>query len=142
MDAPKSDLEPWQWPEEHWRKLVARVRAGRSLRPAAWPGGARCAVALSFDSDHETIPLRDGEIGPGKLSQGEFGARVGARRILALLADPAVEIVDIANGTLAELKQLLPPAKVEYVEKQPSLEDIFLALVGNDGKVQEGKDES
>ncbi|HET6298154.1 MAG TPA: ATP-binding cassette domain-containing protein [Kribbella sp.] len=39
----------------------------------------------------------------------------------------------IANGTLAELKQLLPPAKVEYVEKQPTLEDIFLALVGNDG---------
>ncbi|GAA0383756.1 glycosyl transferase family 8 [Acrocarpospora corrugata] len=36
----------------------------------------------------------------------------------------------IANGTLAELKQLLPPAKVEYVEKQPALEDIFLALVG------------
>ncbi len=33
----------------------------------------------------------------------------------------------IANGTLAELKQLLPPAKVEYVEKQPSLEDVFLA---------------
>jgi ABC-2 type transport system ATP-binding protein len=38
----------------------------------------------------------------------------------------------IANGTLAELKQLLPPAKVEYVEKQPSLEDIFLAITGND----------
>lgn len=36
----------------------------------------------------------------------------------------------IANGTLAELKNLLPPATVEYVEKQPSLEDIFLALVG------------
>jgi peptidoglycan/xylan/chitin deacetylase (PgdA/CDA1 family) len=41
---------------------------------------------LSFDSDHETIPLRDGETGPGKLSQGEFGARVGVWRILALLA--------------------------------------------------------
>ena len=39
----------------------------------------------------------------------------------------------IANGTLAELKRLLPPAKVEYVEKQPSLEDIFLALVGDSG---------
>jgi len=36
----------------------------------------------------------------------------------------------IANGTLAELKQLLPPAKVEYVEKQPTLEDVFLAVVG------------
>jgi ABC-2 type transport system ATP-binding protein len=38
----------------------------------------------------------------------------------------------IANGTLAELKQLLPPAKVEYVEKQPTLEDVFLAIIGND----------
>ncbi|SDD52841.1 ABC transporter ATP-binding protein [Auraticoccus monumenti] len=36
----------------------------------------------------------------------------------------------ISEGTLAELKQLLPPATVEYVEKQPSLEDVFLALVG------------
>ena len=38
----------------------------------------------------------------------------------------------IANGTLAELKQLFPPAKVEYVEKQPTLEEIFLAITGND----------
>ena len=38
----------------------------------------------------------------------------------------------IANGTLAELKALLPPAEVEYVEKQPTLEDIFLALIGHD----------
>ncbi|HLO31087.1 MAG TPA: ATP-binding cassette domain-containing protein [Anaerolineales bacterium] len=36
----------------------------------------------------------------------------------------------IANGTLAELKKLFPPAKVEYIEKQPSLEEIFLAIVG------------
>ncbi len=36
----------------------------------------------------------------------------------------------IANGTLADLKKLFPPARVEYVEKQPSLEDIFLAIVG------------
>ena len=39
----------------------------------------------------------------------------------------------IANGTLAELKQLLPPAEIEYVEKQPTLEDIFLAITGNAG---------
>ena len=41
----------------------------------------------------------------------------------------------IVNGTLAELKKLLPPAKVEYVEKQPSLEDVFLALVGDSAGV-------
>jgi ABC-2 type transport system ATP-binding protein len=37
----------------------------------------------------------------------------------------------IVNGTLAELRRLLPPAKVEYVEKQPSLEDVFFAVVGD-----------
>ena len=40
----------------------------------------------------------------------------------------------IANGTLADLKKLFPPAKVEYVEKQPSLEDIFLAIIGKKEK--------
>ncbi|MBW5425315.1 ATP-binding cassette domain-containing protein [Streptomyces sp. BG9H] len=40
----------------------------------------------------------------------------------------------IVNGTLAELKQLFPPAKVEYVEKQPSLEEIFLAVIGGTDK--------
>jgi len=36
----------------------------------------------------------------------------------------------IVEGTLAELKQLLPPAQVEYVEKQPTLEDVYFAIVG------------
>jgi ABC-2 type transport system ATP-binding protein len=40
----------------------------------------------------------------------------------------------IANGTLAELKRLFPPAKVEYIEKQPSLEEIFLAIIGKKEK--------
>jgi ABC-2 type transport system ATP-binding protein len=47
----------------------------------------------------------------------------------------------IVNGTLAELKQVLPPAKVEYVEKQPTLEDVFFALVGDDkdGGAEKGR---
>ncbi|AVT29968.1 export ABC transporter ATP-binding protein [Plantactinospora sp. BC1] len=44
----------------------------------------------------------------------------------------------IVDGTLAELKQLLPPAKVEYVEKQPSLEDVFFAVVGDAGEAGRG----
>ena len=44
----------------------------------------------------------------------------------------------IAEGTLAELKQMFPPATVEYVEKQPSLEDIFLAIVGHGGATHQG----
>jgi ABC-2 type transport system ATP-binding protein len=40
----------------------------------------------------------------------------------------------IANGTLGELKQLLPPTRIEYVEKQPSLEEVFLAIIGDAGQ--------
>ena len=40
----------------------------------------------------------------------------------------------LVDGTLEELKALLPPATVEYVEKQPTLEDVFLALVGHHGE--------
>jgi ABC-2 type transport system ATP-binding protein len=42
----------------------------------------------------------------------------------------------LVEGTLAELKALLPPAQVEYVEKQPSLEDVFLSLVGRRAKTE------
>ena len=45
----------------------------------------------------------------------------------------------IVNGTLAELKQLLPPARVEYVEKQPTLEEVFLAITGNANDGQDGQ---
>ncbi|MDH6670933.1 ABC-2 type transport system ATP-binding protein [Paenibacillus sp. LBL] len=37
----------------------------------------------------------------------------------------------IKTGTLTELKAMFPPAKVEYIEKQPTLEEIFLAMIGN-----------
>jgi peptidoglycan-N-acetylglucosamine deacetylase len=83
-------LQPWQWPEAHWRGIVDHVRAGRTLRPANWPGGARCAVALSFDSDHETNELRDGGESIGKLSQGQYGNRQGIPRILRILAEHGV----------------------------------------------------
>jgi ABC-2 type transport system ATP-binding protein len=46
----------------------------------------------------------------------------------------------IVNGTLAELRRLLPPAKVEYVEKQPSLEDVFFAVVGERADADAGVD--
>ncbi len=61
------------------------MRAGRPLRPRDWPGGARCAVALSFDSDHETSDLREGGKSIGRLAWGQFGNRVGVPRILKLL---------------------------------------------------------
>lgn len=42
--------------------------------------------------------------------------------------------VIIQNGTLAELQQLLPPPTEESVIRQPSLEDVFLTLVGDTGR--------
>ena len=79
------DEQPWAWPEAEWRRRVNQVCAGRSLRPPTWPGGARCAVALSFDSDHETNELRDGGRSIGRMSWGQYGNRVGVPRILKLL---------------------------------------------------------
>ncbi|MBD3926437.1 ABC transporter ATP-binding protein [Nocardioides cavernae] len=46
----------------------------------------------------------------------------------------------VQNGTLDELKKLLPPAQVEYVEKQPTLEEVFLALVGEQVPTAAGKE--
>jgi ABC-2 type transport system ATP-binding protein len=48
----------------------------------------------------------------------------------------------IENGTLAELKALLPPARVEYVEKQPTLEDVFLAIIGHGEGTTGGPDDT
>src|SRR3954466_2134110 len=84
-DSHVPQLEPWQWPDAHWRELVEQVRAGRSLKPKAWKDGARCAVALSFDSDHETNELRDGGSSIGRLSWGQYGNRMGVPRILETL---------------------------------------------------------
>jgi peptidoglycan/xylan/chitin deacetylase (PgdA/CDA1 family) len=82
--------QPWQWEEPVWREIVGRARAGRSLKPRQWPGGARCAVALSFDADHETIPLRDNDESPMRISQGQYGNRQGVPRLRRLLEAQSV----------------------------------------------------
>jgi len=104
-------MNPWDWPEKHWRAIVGRARAGRSLRPDAWPGGARCAVALSFDADHETIPLRDADESPMRISQGHYGARQGVPRIRALLARHAIP----ATFFYPAVSALLHPEEVRAV---------------------------
>lgn len=84
-----NNSQPWEWPEPQWRGHVNKIRAGQSLLhpvPAMrWKDGAKVAVLLSFDSDHETPSLRDGETSPGRMAQGEYGARVAVPRILELL---------------------------------------------------------
>src|SRR6185503_18683154 len=79
--TPQAAVTPgWKWSMDSVMKVVNAVRAGRSLQPKTWPGGARVAVLLSFDADNETISLRYGEPTVGHLSQMQYGARVGLER--------------------------------------------------------------
>ncbi len=105
------DGEPWQWPESTWRQIVGRARAGRSMRPKAWPDGARCAVALSFDADHETIPLRDNDESPMRISQGQYGNRQAIPRIRALLQREAIP----ATFFYPAVSALLHPEEVRAI---------------------------
>ncbi|WP_137134105.1 polysaccharide deacetylase [Rhizobium sp. FKY42] len=96
-------MEPWEWDEATWRGKVEKVRAGRSLKPKVWQGGARCAVALSFDSDHETNELRDGGESIGRMSQGQYGNRVGVPRILDVLKKAGVPVTFFVPAVAALL---------------------------------------
>jgi peptidoglycan/xylan/chitin deacetylase (PgdA/CDA1 family) len=62
-----------------------RVSAGRRIKPKSWPGGARVAVALSFDVDNATHALARGQLGVNELSIGEYGAVDGLPRVLRVL---------------------------------------------------------
>jgi peptidoglycan/xylan/chitin deacetylase (PgdA/CDA1 family) len=84
--VPQTSAKPgWMWTMDSVRTIVGAVRAGRSLLPKTWPGGARVAVLLSFDVDNETVAVRFGEPTVGALSQGQYGARSGLGRIVRLL---------------------------------------------------------
>ena len=76
----------WQKSPAELTESIARIRAGEDLTPESWPNGAKVAVALSFDVDTELVWLADeGEESPSTMSRGEYGARVGLPRVLALL---------------------------------------------------------
>jgi peptidoglycan/xylan/chitin deacetylase (PgdA/CDA1 family) len=106
--------EAWEWPEDVWRRIVERARAGRSLAPKSWPHGARCAVALSFDADHETIPLRDTDESPMRISQGQYGNRQGVPRIRALLEREQIK----ASFFYPAVAALLHPDEVRGVASE------------------------
>lgn len=109
--------QPWQWSQSVWRGHVEHVRAGKSLvhqEPAKrWPDGAKAAVLISFDSDHETPALRDGEVSPGRMAQGEYGARVAVPRILELLRRHEVKASFYMPAVCALLRPDEAPGYVE-----------------------------
>lgn len=70
-------------------------------------------MAISFDADHETISLRDNDVSPGKLAQGEYGSRAGVPRILRLLDEFRVP----ATFFVPAVSALLHPADIDaYVQ--------------------------
>ncbi len=105
---------PWEWAESEWRHIVGRARAGQSLAPKAWPGGARCAVTLSFDADHETIPLRDSDQSPMRISQGQYGNRQGIPRIRGLLDRHGIR----ASFFYPAVSALLHPEEIRAVAQE------------------------
>jgi peptidoglycan/xylan/chitin deacetylase (PgdA/CDA1 family) len=114
MPPDETKRQPWEWSEAEWRRITGRARAGRSLRPHGWPGGARCCVALSFDADHETIPLRDGDESPMRISQGQYGNRQGVPRIRALLARHGIR----ASVFYPAVSALLYPEEVRALAEE------------------------
>jgi ABC-2 type transport system ATP-binding protein len=133
--------------------LLARFQLADAAerRVSTYSGGMRrrLDIAMSLIGDPPVIFLDEPTTGLDPQSRVEVWntikalARQGTTVLLTTqYLDEAEQLAEriailhegriIANGTLAELKELLPPAKVEYVEKQPTLEEIFLAIIGND----------
>jgi ABC-2 type transport system ATP-binding protein len=134
--------------------LLARFQltdaAGR--RVSTYSGGMRrrLDIAMSLTGNPPVIFLDEPTAGldpQGRIEVWQAVRELAGQGTTVLLTtqylDEAEHLADriailhqgriIATGTLAELKRLFPPAKVEYVEKQPSLEEIFLAIIGRDG---------
>jgi ABC-2 type transport system ATP-binding protein len=128
-----------------------RLTDAAERRVATYSGGMRrrLDIAMSLIGDPPVIFLDEPTTGLDPQARLDVWAGIRAlaeRGTTVLLTtqylDEAEQLADriailhggriIADGTLAELKRLLPPATVEYVEKQPSLEDVFLAIVGTD----------
>ncbi|WP_103344226.1 ABC transporter ATP-binding protein [Amycolatopsis sp. CA-126428] len=131
--------------------LLARfsLTGAGARKVSTYSGGMRrrLDIAMSLIGDPPVIFLDEPTTGLDPEARIEVWAAVkglAARGTTVLLTtqylDEAEQLADriailhegriIVNGTLAELKQLLPPAQVEYVEKQPTLEDVYFAVVG------------
>jgi ABC-2 type transport system ATP-binding protein len=117
-------------------------------RAGTYSGGMRrrLDIAMSLIGDPPVIVLDEPTTGldpQGRLEVWQAVKELASGGTTVLLTtqmlDEAEQLADriailhegriIVNGTLADLKRLLPPAEIEYIEKQPTLEEIFLAVV-------------
>ncbi len=104
---------PWTWSEDEIRQAVNPIRAGRSLQPEQWPGGARVAVLLSFDVDNETVWLRNSDTSIGGLSQGEYGGRTALPRVVSLLDSHRIP----ASFFIPAVSLMLNPGMAEVIKE-------------------------
>jgi peptidoglycan/xylan/chitin deacetylase (PgdA/CDA1 family) len=106
----------WQQSPEVLKAAVSRVRAGADLTPATWPEGARVAVGLSFDVDTELVWLEDQDVqSPSTMSRGEYGARAGLPRVLALLRKHDIP----ATFFIPAMSMELHPEVVPLIQQDP-----------------------
>jgi len=112
--AASAEEPAWQWNWEKIQRIVGRVRAGKDLTPRPWPGNNKVAVALSFDLDNETPSLRDNNLSPSELSQGEYGSRVALGRVLTLLDKYQIKASFFIPAVVARLY----PESVKHIVAQ------------------------
>jgi hypothetical protein len=96
---------------EELKKQMFHLSAGRRLKPQAWPNGAVVAVALSFDVDNATTPLRSSDLGSEPFPRGEYGAIDGLPRILRLPAKQSIP----ASFYIPAVSALLHPQMVNAI---------------------------
>lgn len=97
---------------EQLRQQMFHVSAGRRLKPAAWPNGARVAVGLSFDVDNATATLSTGTLDYEVISRGEYGAVDGLPRLLRMLDRQQVP----ASFFIPAVSGLLHPQMVKDIQ--------------------------
>src|SRR6185295_16633468 len=116
----------WKWTPEQIQSHVMKVRSGKDLTPKHWPNGARVAVSLSFDFDTEPAWLGfQKQQSPSYMSRGEYGARAGMPRILAMLDKYKIP----ATFFVPAMSMVLHPDVVEDIKKRSQHEFGFHSYV-------------
>lgn len=122
----QSDEPVWKWTPEQLQQHVNKVRSGRNLTPKQWPNGAKVTVSLSFDFDTEPVWLGfQKQQSPSYMSRGEYGARAGMPRILALLDKHKIP----ATFFIPAASMILHPEELQAVLKRPQHEIGFHSYV-------------